>query len=107
MVDLLHAQNESFDLLVNGSIIPAVVKSFEIPWTFGGVVWLWPFMLLFLLVIVAMKSESPTMVGIFVILGNIALGARLSPVSDIIFWLTLVLSILIWFFSIFVSKKLE
>ena len=107
MVDLLHAQNESFDLLVNGSIIPAVIKSFEIPWTFGGVIWLWPFMLLFLLVIVAIKSESPTMVGIFVILGNIALGTRLSPVSDIIFWITLVLSILIWFFSIFAGKKLE
>ena len=104
MVDL---QNASFDLLVNGSIIEAAVKSYEEGWLMGGVIWFWPIMLLFLLIIVALKSESPTMVAIFAILGNVALRSRLDQISDVIFGLVVILSVLVWFFSLFISRKIE
>ncbi|MCH8003896.1 MAG: hypothetical protein IH934_04680 [Nanoarchaeota archaeon] len=105
--DIVHAQNESFELLVNGSVIEAAIKSYEIPFDFGGIIWLWPIVFLFLLIMVAIKVDNPAMVGVFAILGNIALGTRLAPVSHLIFALVLIFSIVIWLFSIFASRKLE
>ena len=103
---MVNIQNASFDLLMNGSVVEAAVKSYEEVWTFGGVVWLWPIIFLFLLTLVAMKSENPTMVGIFVILGGVALSTQLDAgISATIFGLVMLLSIVVWLFSIFMSPK--
>ncbi len=104
MVDI---GNASFDLLVNGSIIGAAVKSYEEATSFGGVVWVWPILFLFTLTFLMIKSESPTMVGIYVVLGNVALGSRLAESSRLIFVMILILSLVIWFFSLFISSKTE
>ena len=104
---MVNLQNESFDLLVNGSIGRAVISSYEEAWTFGGIIWLWPIVFLFTLIIVAIKTESPTMIAIYAILGNIALGTMLEQLTQVIFYMTAVLSIMIWLFSLFLSKKIE
>lgn len=104
MVDIVNA---SFDLLVNGSVIPAAVSVYEQATNFGGIIWVWPFLFLFTLVLVAVKSESPTLVGIYVILGNVALGSRLAEASKIIFVMVLIMSLVVWFFSLFISSKTE
>ena len=104
---MVNLGNESFDLLVNGSLMEAVISSYEEAWTFGGIIWLWPIVFLFTLIIVAIKSESPTMVAIYAILGNIALGTMLEQLTHIIFASILVFSIMIWLFSLFLSRKIE
>ncbi len=105
---MVNIQNESFDLLVNGSVIDAAIKSYEEVWTFAGVVWLWPIVFIFLLTLVAIKTENPTMVGIFVILGGVALSTRLDAgISATVFGLVLVLSILVWLYSLFVSPRTD
>ncbi len=102
---MVNIQNASFDLLVNGSVIDAAVKSYEEATTFGGIIWLWPLLFLLTLILVAVKTENPTMVGIYAILGNIALGSRLPVVTDPIFAMILILSIVVWFFTLFISPK--
>ena len=104
---MVNLQNDSFDLLMNGSVIEAAVKSYEEAWTFGGVIWFWPVIFLFTLILVAMKSENPTLVGMYAILGTVALGVRLPAVADPIFALIVIFSILIWFFSLFISRRTE
>ena len=104
---MVNLQNVSFDLLTNGSLTDAVVSSYEEAWTFGGIIWLWPIIFLFTLIIVAIKSESPTMVAIYAILGNVALGTRLEQYTHIIFAMVVILSVMVWFFSLFLSKKIE
>jgi len=103
---MVNIQNESYDLLMNGSIIEASIKSYEIPLTFSGIIWLWPILFLFTLILVAMKTESPTMVAIIAILGNVALGTLLPQQTHIIFALILILSLLIWFYSLFISQRI-
>ena len=104
---MVNLGNESFDLLVNGSLTEAVRSSYEEAWTFGGIIWLWPIIFLFTLIIVAIKSESPTMIAIYAILGNIALGTMLEQLTAGILWTIALLSIMIWFFSLFLSRKIE
>ncbi len=104
---MVNLQNESFDLLVNGSIMESVIASYEEAWLFGGIQWLWPVVFLFTLIIVAIKSESPTMVAIYAILGNLALGTMLEQLTHTIFALILVFSIMVWLFSLFLSRKIE
>ena len=104
---MVNLQNESSDKLVNGSIMEAVISSYEEAWSFGGIQWLWPIVFLFTLIIVAIKSESPTMVAIYAILGNLALGTMLEQLTHIIFASILVFSIMIWLFSLFLSRKIE
>ncbi len=104
---MVNLQNESFDLLVNGSIMESVISSYEEAWLFGGIQWLWPVVFLFTLIIVAIKSESPTMVAIYAILGNLALGTMLEQLTHTIFALILVFSIMVWLFSLFLSRKIE
>lgn len=105
MVIPLHTLNESFDLLVNGSIIGAAANSYEIAWTFGGVIWIWPIIFLLTLSMVAIKTENPTMVAIYALLGNVALGVLIPPLANKMFFFIAVFSILIFFISIFVSKR--
>ena len=107
MVDVVSLQNESFELLINGSVVPAAIKNFEIAFTFGGINWLWPFLLLGTLILIAMKLESPGMVAIFAILGNVFLATRLPQISGTIFTIIVVISLVIWFYSLFVSRKIE
>ncbi len=107
MVDVVHLQNESFDLLINGSVIEAAVKTYETAFNFGGVIWFWPIMFLITLILVAMKTESPAMIAIYAILGNIALGTMLPQISSVFFFIIVVLSVMIWLYSLFVSPKLE
>ncbi len=107
MPNQIHAFNQSFDLLINGSVIDAAIDTYGVALTFGGVNWLWPIIFLMTLIAVAIKTENPTMVAIYVILGNVALGTLLPQVSQQIFWIVLVLSLLIWFYSLFVSPKIE
>ncbi len=103
---MVNLQNESFELLINGSVVEAAVKSYEEALTFAGVNWLWPILFLFLLTLVAIKTENPTMVGIFVILGGVALSTQLDAgISGTVFGFVLVLSILVWLYSIFVSPR--
>ena len=104
---MVNLQNESFDLLVNGSIMQAVIKSYEEAWNFGGIIWLWPVVFLFTLIIVAIKSESPTVVGIYAILGTVALGTMLEQLTHIVFGFIAVFSVMIWLFSLFLSRKIE
>ena len=104
---MVNLGNESFDLLVNGSLGEAVISSYEEAWTFGGIIWLWPIVFLFTLIIVAIKTESPTMIAIYAILGNLALGTMLERSTHIVFGIILVLSVMIWLFSLFLSKKIE
>ena len=107
MSSAIHLQNESFDLLLNGSVIDASIKSYEIAMTFGGINWLWPFIFIMTLILVAIKTENPTMVAIYAILGNVALATRLPQLTQVIFVPILIFSVLIWLFSIFVSPKIE
>ena len=104
---MVNLQNDSFDLLMNGFVVEAAVKSYEEAWTFGGVIWFWPIVFLITLVLVAIKSENPTLVGMYAILGTVALGTRLPVVTDPIFALIVIFSILIWFFSLFISRKTD
>ena len=104
---MVNIQNESFDLLMNGSVVEAAIRSYEEVWTFAGVNWLWPIVFLFTLIIVAIKSESPTMVAIYAVLGNIALSTMLEQLTHIIFASILVFSVMIWLFSLFLSRKIE
>ena len=104
---MVNLQNASFDLLVGGNLTEAVISSYEEAWNFGGIIWFWPIIFLFTLIIVAIKSESPTMIGIYAILGNIALGTMLNPYTHIIFWTIAVISVMIWLFSLFLSRKIE
>ena len=104
---MVNLGNESFDLLVNGSLTEAVISSYEEAWTFGGIIWLWPVIFLFTLIIVAIKTESPTMIAIYAILGNLALSTMLEQLTHIVFGTILVLSIMVWLFSLFLSKKIE
>ncbi len=104
---MVNLQNTSFDLLTGGNLTEAVISSYEEAWTFGGIIWLWPIIFLFTLIIVAIKTESPTMIGIYAILGNIALGTMLEQYTHTIFWTIAVISIMIWFFSLFLSRKIE
>lgn len=107
MVSRIHLQNESLDLLFNGSVIDAAIKSYEIAWTFNGIIWLWPVVFLFTMLMVQIKLESPTAVAIVGILGNVALGSMLPTVAHPIFGMIVIFSILIWLFSLFISNKLE
>ncbi len=107
MVDVLHLQNESFDLLINGSVIEAAVKNFEIAWTFGGVIWLWPILFLGTLILVAMKLDNPGFIAIYAILGNVALATRLPQISGPFLTIIVVMSIMIWLYSLFASPRLE
>ncbi|KKK53813.1 hypothetical protein LCGC14_3091020 [marine sediment metagenome] len=106
MANALDLQNESFDLLINGSVVDAAIKSYEIGWTFGGVVWLWPIVMLFFLIIIAIKTNNPAVVAVMAILGTVALGStRIVPVSHPAFVFIIIFSLVIWFFSIFLSPK--
>lgn len=107
MVDPLHLQNESFDILSNGSVVEAAIKSYEIGWTFGGITWFWVVIFLFTLLMVAIKSDSPAMVAMYAILGGIALRSQLPLISDTIFGFIMVITIFIWLFSVFISKKID
>lgn len=107
MVELIHLQNESLDLLFNnGTVIEASVRSYEIAFTFGGVIWLWPLLFLFTLMMVQIKTQSPTMVAIYAILGNLALGSLLPAISHTFFASILIITLAIWLFSLFVSPKI-
>ncbi len=107
MSSAMHLQNVSFDKLLNGSVIEAAVSTYEVGMTFGGINWLWPFIFLMTLIMVAIKSENPTMVAIYAILGNVALATRLPQLTQVIFVPVVIFSILIWLYSIFVSPKIE
>lgn len=107
MATAIHKYNESFDLLSNGSVIEAVIKNYEIAWTFGDVIWFWPVIFLFTLVMVAMKSESPAFISIYAVLGNVFLGTMLPQISHLIFGLILVFSFLIVLYSLFASPRTE
>lgn len=107
MVDQLHKYNESIDLLFNGSVVKSSVTAHETAWTFGGIVWLWPIIFILTLIMVAIKTESPNMVAIYAIIGNIALASRLDVISEKIFFFVLVVSVLIVLYSMFFSKKLD
>lgn len=104
MVDLY---NSSFELLINGSLAAAAVNVYETALTFNGIVWLWPFMFIMTLILVAILTENPTMIAIYAILGNVALGTLLPQLSHMIFAIVLIFSVLVWFYSLFVSPKLE
>jgi len=104
MVDLF---NESFDLLINGSILDAAVRVNEQATTFGNVIWIWPIIFLVTLVLLAVKSENPTMVGIYVLLGTIALKARLPSLTTPVFAIILIFSLLMWLYSFFISPRTE
>ena len=107
MSSAMHLQNVSFDKLINGSVIEAAVSTYEVALTFGGINWLWPLIFIMTLILVAIKTENPTMVAIYAILGNVALGTMLPQLSQVIFVPIVVFSILIWLFSLFVSPKVE
>ncbi len=107
MASQLHLYNESFDKLINGSVIDAAVSTYETAFTFGGVIWLWPLIFLLTLAMVAIKTENPTMIAIYAVLGNVALGTMLPIVSHPIFAIILILSVVIWLYSLFVSPKIE
>ena len=104
---MVNLQNASFDLLINGSVIDAAVSVYDTALTFGGVAWLWPLIFLMTLILVAVKTENPTMVAIYAVLGSVALGTMLPVISQTIFWMILVFSVLIWLYSLFVSPRLE
>ncbi len=104
MVDLYNA---SFDLLINGSLAAAAVSVYETSLTFNNVVWLWPILFIMTLILVAILTENPTMIAIYAILGNVALGTLLPQFSHVIFAIVLIFSILVWFYSLFISPKLE
>ena len=104
MVDLYNA---SFDLMINGTLATAALSVYETALTFNGVVWFWPFMFIMTLILVAIVTENPTMVGIYAILGNVALVGFLSVTTTLVFWLVAVFSVLLWMYSLFLSPKLE
>ena len=104
---MVNIQNASFDLLINGSIIEAAIKSYEEPLTFGGIIWFWPIVFLLTLILVAIKTENPSMVAIYAILGNVALGTLLPNISHIMFGMILIFSLVVWLFSIFGSRRIE
>ena len=104
MVDLY---NSSFDLLINGSLAAAATTVYESALTFNGIVWLWPILFIMTLILVAIMTENPTMIGMYAILGTVALGTLLPQLTNTIFWIVTILSVLIWFISLFVSSKLE
>ncbi len=107
MTSSLHQFNETFDLLINGSVVEAAVGVYETSLTFGGVIFLWPILFIMTLVLVAIKSENPTVVGIYAILGTVALKTMLPTMSNTIFFMVVVFTVLITLFSLFVSPKIE
>ena len=103
----LHQFNDSFELLINGSVVEATVDVYETSLTFGGVIYLWPILFIMTLILVAIKTENPTVVGIYAVLGTVALKTLLPTMTDTIFFLIVVFTVLITLFSLFLSPKFE
>lgn len=103
MVDIYNA---SYNTLVDGHVINASITLYESAWTFAGVQWFWPIVFLITLLMVAIATENQGMVAIYAILGNVALGTMLPVLSHKIFFMILILSLVIWFYSLFISQRI-
>jgi len=91
----------AYDELINGSAIKGATLAYEVP--LGQ--WFWPFLFLLTLIVIYAKTESPTTIAIYTILGNFALGAYLIPQAEKIFYIVLIFSVAILLFKIFGSSK--
>ena len=81
--------DNAWDLLRNGSLFNATAEAYQFAWD----VWFFPLIFLFTLFLIMIKSESPCMVVIAAIIGNVALFGLLPVASEMAFYITLVFSL--------------
>src|SRR3990167_6188054 len=93
----------AYDLLMNGSIVQAGIKAYE-P-SLG--IWLWPLFFIFTLVIVHIKTENPSYLFVYAVLGNVLLANFLTTITSKIFYITLVISLALVLWKVYGSKKTE
>lgn len=67
----------------------------------------WAIIYLFLLIVVAIKSESPAYIAFYSILGHILLINYIPAEFQKIFYFTVVLSLAFFFWSLYASKKTD
>ena len=93
----------AYNLLINGSIIQAGNEA----WMSTVGIWFWPIIFIWTLVMVYIKSENPTYIFVYSILGNVLLGRYIFPLSHPIFYSVAVFSLFLTLWKIFGSKKIE
>jgi len=95
--------NQSFQAISGGNVTQGVALSYTIAWG----VWFWPVLFIAFLGLVAMKSQSPALVAIVTIIGNVGMVLLLPVETSIIFYVILVLCIGINFYMWFGSSRTE
>lgn len=92
----------AYKLLVNGSIIRAANELYQT--TVG--MWFWPIFFIITLVILYIKTENPTYIIFYTILGNYLIGAYVLPPTYPIFYGIAVFSLFLVLWKIFGSDKI-
>ena len=91
----MATQANAYELLKNGSVFHSAVESYEAAW--GD--FFWPVMFLFVLYMVYLKTESPTMVALAMIVGNVGMFTLVDIRFQPILYITLVVSIALTLYS--------
>ncbi len=99
MVDTTKA----YDLLINGSVIEAANEVYAA--TVG--IWLWPIIFVVTLVVIHIKTENPSYLVFYSILGNYLIGTYIVPLTHPIFYGIFVFSLFAVLWKIFGSTKTE
>lgn len=93
----------AFELLTNMSVVEAANEAYNI--TIG--VFFWPIIFLFSLFVIYLKTENPTYLSIYTIIGAFVLGKWLINPLQPIFYITLLFSIGLTLWSMFGSSRIE
>lgn len=96
----MATQAQAYELLKNGSIFPAAIESYEAAW--GD--FFWPVMFISILGLIYLKTESPWMVTIAMIIGNVGMFSLIDLRFQPILYLTMVVSMALVLFA-FVGKE--
>ena len=96
----MATQQAAYLLLQNASLIPAVIESYKSAW--GD--FLWPVLFLATLGLVYLKTESPVMVALASIFGNVLLLTLLPGRFHLFFYGILAFSIAILFYAVIGRK---
>jgi len=102
MATALINQSTAFTHLTNGSMMQAASESY-LASPVGQ--FFWPLLLMFTLVIVYIKTESPAAVFVSSIIGVFALGVLLPTLFHYMFYITVVLTLLLNLWTIFGRTK--
>ena len=95
----------AFEKLTNMSVVESANEAYKANVIIGN--FFWPIIFLFTLFLLYLKTENPTYLSIYTIIGAFVLGKWLINTTQPIFYITLVLSIGLTLWSIFGSPKID